>query len=85
MPVAVNCWFVPAAMEGLAGVRVMEVSAAAVTFTVVDPVIDPELAEIVVEPIATAVANPVVETEAQAGADEFHVAVLVKSCVLPSL
>ncbi len=43
------------------------------------------MAEIVVDPIATAVAKPVVETEAKAGAEEFHVAVFVRSCVLPSL
>jgi hypothetical protein len=85
LPVAVNCWFVPAARDGFAGVTVIEVSAAAVTVTVVDPVIDPELAETVVEPVATAVANPLVEILATAGADEFHVAVPVRSWVLPSL
>ncbi len=83
MPVAVNCWFVPAAMDGVAGVTVIEVNAAAVTFTVVDPVIEPEFAGVVMEPVATAVANPLVERLTIAGAEEFHVAVPVRSCVLP--
>lgn len=63
----------------------IEVSAAAVTVTVVDPVIDQALAEIVVEPVATAFAKPLGEILATAGPVEFHVAVPVRSCVLPLL
>ena len=85
MPVAENCWFVPAAMDGLAGVTVIEVNEAAVMLTVVDPVIEPEAAEIVTVPTAIAVTDPVAEMVANAGAEEAQVTVFVRSFVLPSL
>lgn len=85
MPIAVNCWLFPAAMDGLAGVTVMDVKEAALMFTVVDPVIDPEVAESVTDPTAAAATEPVAETVANAGAEEVHIAVLVRSFVLPSL
>ena len=85
MPVATNCWFVPAAMDGLAGVTVIEVNEAAVMLTVVDPVIEPEAAEIVTAPTAIAVTDPVAEMVANAGAEEAQVTVFVRSFVLPSL
>lgn len=85
MPVAANCWFVPAAMDGLAGVTVIEVNEAAVMLTVVDPVIEPEAAEIVTVPTAIAVTDPVAEMVANAGAEEAQVTVFVRSFVLPSL
>lgn len=85
MPVAENCWFVPAAMDGLAGATVIDVKEAAVMFTVVDPVIDPEAAEIVTTPTATAVTDPVAEMVARVGAEEAQVTVFVRSFVLPSL
>ena len=37
LPVAMSCWLVPAAIEELGGVIVIEVSTAAVTVTVVVP------------------------------------------------
>ena len=70
MPVAANCWLVPAAMDGLAGVTVIEINEAAV---------------MVALPAATAFTSPVLETVAVAAEEELQVAVLVRSCVLPSL
>lgn len=78
-----NCWFVPAAIDGLTGLTVIEVKEAAVTLMFVDPVMEPDLAEIVVDPVA--VTNPDAETVANAGAEEAQVAELVRSFVLPSL
>jgi hypothetical protein len=83
LPAAVNCWFVPAAIDGLTGLTVIEVKEAAVTLMFVDPVMEPDLAEIVVDPVA--VTNPDAETVANAGAEEAQVAELVRSFVLPSL
>jgi hypothetical protein len=82
---AVNCWLVPAAIEGLAGVTVIDDNGAEVTVRDVDPVTDPELAEIVVDPAPTALPSPHAETVATAAAEELHAAVLVRSCELPSL
>ena len=63
----------------------IDVKEAAVTLTFVDPAIEPELAEIVADPVATAVSNPAAEMVANAGAEEAQVAELVRSFVLPSL
>jgi len=84
----VNCLVVPRAILGLAGVIAIETSVAAVTVNVVDPEIAPDVAEMVVEPVATEVANPfepaallMVATD---DADELHVTVVVRLCVEPS-
>ncbi len=58
MPVAVNCWLVPLAMLGLAGVTVIETSAAGFTVNVVVPETLPDAAVIVVVPADTDVARP---------------------------
>jgi hypothetical protein len=42
--VAVNCCFVPLAIEGLAGVTAIDTNADAVTVRPVVPLIDPEVA-----------------------------------------
>ncbi|HYA88447.1 MAG TPA: hypothetical protein VEI57_15435 [Nitrospirota bacterium] len=57
---AVNCWFVPTAMLGLVGVTAMDMSVAEVTFSVIDPVIDPivTLMVVVPMPLATTVIRP---------------------------
>ena len=57
----------------------------AVTVKVVEPLIAPKAASIVVCPTATAVASPVVLIVATPGADELHAAALVTLCVLASL
>jgi hypothetical protein len=56
-----------------------------VTVKVVEPMIAPEAAAIVVTPTPTALAIPVALIVATPGADELHTAVLVRSCVLPLL
>jgi hypothetical protein len=43
----VNCWVVPAAIAGLTGLTEIEVSTGAVTVSVADPLIEPEVAVIV--------------------------------------
>ena len=84
-PVAVNCWVLPAAMEGVAGVTEMEVKTAGVTVNAAEPLTAPTAAAMVVVPCATLVANPALLTAATAVADELHVAVVVRFCVLPLL
>lgn len=71
VPVALNCWVVPTAMVGLAGVTAIELSAA--TVSVVDPEMLPEVAVIVVEPVVMAAASPVLLMFAMSGIDELHV------------
>ena len=73
------------AIEGFAGVTATDTSVAAVTVSVVLPEMEPEVARIVVEPVPTAVARPAVLIVATVPAEELHVAVLVRSCVVPSL
>lgn len=85
MPVAVNCWFVPNAIDGFAGVTAIETRAALVTVRVVDPLIVPELAATVVVPVPFPVASPAVEIVATACDEELQVAAPVMSCVLPSV
>ena len=59
-------------------------SGATCTVSVVLPVTDPEVAEIVVVPPATPVARPDALTVATAGADDAQVTCSVRFCVLPS-
>ncbi len=71
------------------GVIAIDTSAAAVTVRIVDPLIVPEVAEIVASPCPTLVANPIVVPvvliPAVVGVSEDHVTVLVRFCVLPSV
>jgi len=85
VPVAVNCGFSPLATLELAGVTAMETSAGPVTVRMVLPVMLPEVAEIVVVPAATAVARPPVAIVAVVVLDDAQVAVVVRSCVEPSV
>jgi hypothetical protein len=50
-----------------------------------DPLTVPELAVIVVAPVTTPVASPLVLIVAMLGLEELQVAVLVRSWVLPSV
>ncbi len=79
---------VPRAMLGLAGVTAMDTSVAGVTVMVVEPVVPPEVAVIVVEPAATEVASPFEPAAllivATAVADELQVTAVVRFCVVPS-
>lgn len=59
VPVAINCCVVPSEIEGFEGVTIIEVSVAAVTVSLVDPVLPPYEAEIVVVPaLLRAAASP---------------------------
>src|SRR6202163_3847378 len=85
VPVAVNCCVPPFVTEGFAGVTAIDTSVAAVTVSVVLPVMLLEAAWIVVEPVVTAVAKPAAFIVATVTAEELHVAVLLRFCVVPSL
>ena len=58
VPVATNCWVVPFAIDGVAGVTAIDTSVAAVTVSVVLPLTAPIVAEMTVVPAATPVARP---------------------------
>jgi hypothetical protein len=77
VPVAVNCWGVPTSMIGLAGVTAMEDRVAEFTVRVVLAEILPEVAVMVVVPIETAMARPVLSTVATDGFDELQVTCVV--------
>lgn len=64
------------------GRTVMEDRTAGSTFIVVLPVTEPNVAEIVVEPRASAVASPPPVIDAILMSDEDHVTESVMSCVL---
>ena len=55
---AVNCSVAPLVIEGLAGVTAIEVRVGAVTVSLVVPLIEPKVAVIVEDPVATPVASP---------------------------
>jgi hypothetical protein len=58
VPVAVNCSVVPFAIEGFAGVTAIDTSVEEVTVSKVDPLKLPEVAMIMLDPWAIAVAVP---------------------------
>ena len=74
-------------MLGLAGVIDMDTRVAEVTVSVVVPDMLPDVAVIVVEPVATDVANPfepaALLMDATAVLDEYQVTAVVKFCVDP--
>jgi hypothetical protein len=84
VPVAVNCCVVPLAIEGFVGVTAIEVSDA-VTVSVVEALVDPEVAWIVVVPVFTPVARPVLLIVATVVLFELHPTTPVMFSVLPSL
>ena len=55
---AVNCRVVPSAIEGLVGVSATDVKTAALTVSVVVPLIPESVAEMIVLPTPTPVARP---------------------------
>lgn len=85
LPVAVNCCWVPAAIEIVAGEIVMEVSCAGTTVMVAESVRPPTVAVIVVEPAARITARPVVSTVATVMDEDDQVTPLMRSCTDPSL
>ncbi len=82
-----NCWVVPLAIAGAAGVTAIDLRVAAVTVRVVVPL--PLVAVTVVEPTLRAVARPllpeVLLIVATAGVAEVQLTILVRFCVEPSL
>src|SRR5579871_2865800 len=85
VPVAVNCCVAPLPIDGFAGVTAIDFSVAAVTVNVVDPLIAPDVALIVLVPTATPVAKPPVVIVAVEVVPEAHVTDPVRFCVLLSL
>lgn len=85
MPVAVNCWLAPTAIEKFAGVTVIETRVGCVTLNSVEPFTEPDVAVMVEDPAATPVASPEAEMVAVAAVPDHQTAVVVKSFVLPSL
>ena len=85
---AVNCLLVPLAIVGLAGVTDRATSVAGVTVSVVDAEMLPDIAVIVVEPAAAALADPLLPAAllmvATPVLEELQVTVFVRSCVVLS-
>jgi hypothetical protein len=67
------------------GVTEIEVNVAAVTVNLANPLIVPELAVIVLVPVAMPLADPPLLIVATAVADEVHVTALVRFWVVPLL
>ena len=88
VPVAINCWVVPAAMLGFGGVRASETKTGLVTVKVVLPDIASRVAVIIEVPRDRPVANPWVpsalETVATPLIEELHATCELKSCVVSS-
>src|ERR1700733_12704487 len=85
IPVAVNCWVAPLAIDGFTGVTAIDCRVAAVTVRVVEPLIDDDVAVMVEVPTAAALARPPVLIVAMVVVPEVQVTVDVKFCVVPSL
>ena len=84
-----NCLVLPNDIEGTAGVMLIEIKVAGVTVSAVEPTMEPKVAVIVVCPVATLVASPMVGaallTVATAGTELLQATELVMLRVLPSL
>lgn len=76
---------VPSAIEGFAGVTAIETMVAGVTVRLLEPLIAPDVALMLALPTARALTSPLLVTVAVVAKEELQVAVLVRSCVLPSL
>src|ERR1700678_4079035 len=85
VPVAVNCCVAPLAIEGFAGVTVIDCSVAAVTVSKVEPLMDDDVAVIVEVPTPAPVARPAALIVAVVVVPEDQVTLDVRFCVEPSL
>ncbi len=85
VPVAVNCWERPFAMDAVPGATAMESSAAGLTVSEAIAEIYPCAAEIEAAPCAKPVANPEELTEAAPAFEVAQVTELVRFCVEPSV
>jgi hypothetical protein len=70
--------------EMMDGVSATETNVAGVTVEITEPLMEADIAVIVLVPRDLLVASPPLEIVATAGADDVQVAELVRSCVLPS-
>ena len=80
-----NCCVNPCATDGFAGVTAIDCRVAVDTVNKVDPTTDPDVALIVLVPIASAEANPPAVMIPVAGVPEAHVTDDVRFSVLLSL
>ena len=80
-----NCCVSPAAIDAFAGVTAIDTSVGAVTVSVAEPVMEPDVAWIVLLPAVTPAARPELAMVATAVDDEVQVAEVVRFCVLPLL
>src|ERR1700678_2617458 len=85
VPVAVNCWVAPLAIEGFAGVTAIDCNVAAVTVSKVEPEIDDDVAVIVELPTPAPLARPAALIVAIEVMPEDQVTVDVRLCVVPAL
>ena len=83
VPVAVNCFVVPMAMLGLAGVTAIETRVALVTVSEVVPLTEPDAAVMVAGPGPVLVARPEALMEATFTLEEDQI-IEGNCCVLPS-
>ena len=84
MPVAVYCRVCPTTIDAFVGVTAIETSCAGVTVRTADPLMPLSLALMLLEPVATAVATPLLLIVAAAGLSEAQVTVEVMSELAPS-
>jgi hypothetical protein len=85
VPVAVNCWVVPFAIDGLTGVTAIDTSVAAVTVNVSGGLVTPLNAAVICDvPTAAPIAMPAEVIVATEVVPDTHVACVVKFCVLVS-
>lgn len=85
MPVAMNGWVAPTAIETFAGVIMIESKVGWVTVSKVEPLTDPEVAVMVDDPTAVPLASPETEIVAVVELVVAHATVAVRFVVLPSL
>ena len=79
MPIAINCWVVPGAIDGFPGVIAIATSPGT-TAIENDPLIPPMLALIEhAPPLMNVVTKPPAATEHTVASDELHFAVAVRS------
>ncbi len=85
VPMAINCWEVVRAILASAGEIEIAINTGAVASRVVEPLIEPKVAVIVVIPAPTVMARPVELILATLPSEELQLTWLVRSCVLPSV
>jgi hypothetical protein len=82
VPVAVNCWVVPNAIEALVGLTDSPTRSGGVTCRVAEPEMVPETALIIADPCPVLAAKPLLLIDATKGDDEVQPTDLVRFCVV---